>query len=371
MIISVGFSAGSRLFTGSCQTVARRRASRVVNCFSKMRTFLSPLAFAAALALAAPVWAQTSSGKSYVDAANLAVTPTGGRAKGLIIRDPQIDFDADSASYDGESVQKFTEIRARGNVRIRLAPKPKTRSEKPFQIQSKSNEATLTLATRTLVLKGNLSGFYRVAGGPQTLLRGEDATFNYSPQGLNAVIRPKAGEQVELLLPAEIGKPDALGPITARADLLRIDEANNAAYFSGNARAVSDSGANTLDVAAPSFTLTRASDGTIGTLATKGKTVTKINIAPDAKAPATANALSYVEVTADEATVNRATSTGVFNGNVVGFYRLQNSPQKFDISGERVTVTYDAQAAKNGNGLIVNVTGSPVRVEVPEFDLGL
>ena len=132
-----------------------------------------------------------------------------------------------------------------------------------------------------------------------------------------------------------------------RSDSLRIDEANNAAYFSGNARASSDSSDNKLDVAAPSFTLTRAGDGTIGTLVDEWKkTVTKLNVKPDPSAPATSKAISYVEVSADKATVNRATSTGVFEGNVKGFYRLQNSPQKYDISGERVIVSYDAQAAK-------------------------
>ena len=339
-----------------------------------MRTFSYSLAFAVALALAAPVGAQPAQKNSTIDADKLERTPTGGNAQGLVIRDPQLDFDADSASYDGADLRNFktvTELRARGNVKVRLAPKPKNGAERPFQIQSKSDEATLTFATRTLILKGNLSGFYRVAGGPQTLLSGETAKFNYSPQGANALIEGTPEKQVELLLPAETGKTDALGPVAVRSDSLRIDEANNAAYFNGRARALSESGDNKLDVAAPSFTLTRAGDGTIGTLVTGGKTVTKLNVKPDPNAAATANALSYVEVTADKATVNRATSTGVFEGNVKGFYRLQNSPQKYDISGERVIVSYDAKAAKTGDGLSVNVTGTPVSVEVPEFDLGL
>ena len=335
-----------------------------------MRIFFKPLAFAVVLALAAPVWAQTSSGKSKFSADNVRTTPTGARADGnVIIRQPEFDFDADSLAYDGAKLQEFSEIRARGNVKLRLAPRPKNPGDLPFQIQSKSDEATLTRTTRTLVLKGNLSGFYRVGDGPQTLLSGDKATFNFAPQGLNAVIEGLPGKQVELLLPAETAKADAIGPVTVRADELRVDEANNAAYFTGNARALSDSGPNKLDVAAPSFTLTRAADGTIGTLVTNGKTVTKINVAPDPKATDKSKALSYVEVTADKATVNRATSTGVFEGHVVGFYRLQNSPDKFDFSGERVNVIYDAKAP-TGAGLSVNVTGSPVNVEVPEFSLG-
>ena len=342
-----------------------------------MRIFPKPLAFAVVVALAVPVampvWAQTAPKKnSYITADDLRRTPTGGVAKNLVIRDPQLDFDADSASYDGKELQNVAairEIRARGNVKIRLAPKPKSSADKPFQIQSKADEATLTFGTSTLILQGNVSGFYRVGDGPQTVLKGEYAKFNYAPSGLNALVKGAVGKQVELLLPAETDKPNPLGPINVRSDELRVDQANNAAYFSGNARAFSDSGDNTLDVAAPSFTLTSAGNGAIGTLVTNGKTVTKIKFAPDANAPATANALSYVEVTADKATVNRATSTGAFEGNVVGFYQLQNSSQKFDIRGEQVTVKYDEQAAKNGDGLTIDATGLPVYIEIPELSL--
>ncbi len=364
-----------RLFAGSCQTVAHSRASRVVNSFSKMRTFFYSLAFAAALALAAPVGAQTAQANSTIEAAKIERTPTGGNAKNLVIRDPQLDFEADSASYDGKELTDFnsvTELRARGNVKVRLAPKPKTSAEKPFQIQSKSDEATLTFATRTLILKGNVSGFYRVANGPLTLLSGETAKFNYALQGVYALIEGAPGKQVELLLPAEAtNKPDPLGPIKVQSDSLRIDEANNAAYFKGNARVATERGANNLDVVAPSFTLTRAGDGTIGTLVANGKTLTKLNVAPDPGTPATSKAISYVEVTADKVTVNRASSTGVFEGNVKGFYRLQNSPQKYDLSGERIVVSYDAKAAKNGDGLSVDANGTPFRIRVPGFDLGL
>lgn len=337
-----------------------------------MRYSSKPLALALVFALAVPVYAQLAPGKFGFSANNsqLNSTPPGVRLDGnAIVRIPEMEVRADVIAFDGRNLQTFTEVRGRGNVRMNVTQTPK-KGKEAIQIQSKSDEATLTRVAKTLVLKGNLSGFYRVGNGPQTMLVGSIATFNFAGAGLNALIESAAGKQVELLLPGETGKADAIGPVTVRADSLRVDQANNAAYFSGNARALSDSGANKLDVAAPSFTLTRASDGTIGTLVTNGKTVTKINVAPDASAKPGGKALSYVELTADKATVNRATSTGVFDGNVKGFYRLQDSPQKFDLSGERVTVTYDSQAAKNGDGLNVNVTGSPVTVELPEFNLG-
>ena len=204
-----------RLFTGSCQTVAHGRASRVVNSFSKMRTTFYSLAFAAALALAAPVGAQLAQKNSTIEADRIERTPTGGNAKGLVIRDPQLDFDADSASYDGNDLRNFktvTELRARGNVKVRLAPKPKTSAEKPFQIQSKSDEATLTFATRTLILKGNLSGFYRVANGPQTLLSGETAKFNYAPQGVKRAYRRHARKnRSNCCCPPKTGKNRRIG----------------------------------------------------------------------------------------------------------------------------------------------------------------
>ena len=81
--------------------------------------------------------------------------------------------------------------------------------------------------------------------------------------------------------------------------------------------------------------------------------------------------LSYVEVTADKAVVNRATSTGVFDGNVVGFYRLQagGAPgENFNFKGERATITYDAKAAQTGEGLSVFVNRADM--QVPSFNLG-
>ncbi len=335
-----------------------------------MRHFSKPLAFALVIALAVPVCAKLAPGEYgfSADSSQLNSNPPGIRLDGnAIVRIPEFEVRANAIAFDGRKLQDFTEVRGRGNVNLRITQKPKGEGE-AIQIQSKSDEATLTRANRTLILKGNLSGFYRVGDGPQTMLAGNKATFNFAGKGLNALIESGTNNQVELLLPAETNKPDALGPITVRADALRIDQENNAAYFSGNARAFSSGGANKLDVSAPSFTLVSAAGGAIGTLTTNGKTLTKINVAPDPTAKPDAVTLSYVEVTADKAMVNRATSTGVFDGNVTGFYRLQNSPEKYPISGERVTVVYDAEAAKTGDGLRVDATD--VDVKVPAFDLG-
>ncbi len=346
-----------------------------------MRHLSKPLvASALLLALSTPIWAQTVPGKttltySKLEYRNNMVHIEGEPGKPARVKSPDIEVSANTIDIDRKG-DSFSEIRAIKNVVLKADIKSEKAGGETVHIESKSDNATLIKASRTLILSGNLSGFYRVGSGPQTMLSGNKATFNYSGDTLDALIESGAGSQVELLLPAESGKADALGPVTLRADSLRIDQKNNAAYFVGNARAFSTGGANKIDVTAPSFTVQRAADGTIGLLTTKGKTVTKLDVPPDvAAAGADAKGVgkpTHLEVTADQATINRATSTGVFDGHVIGFYTLQsgNAPgQKFNFNGEIATVTYDAQAAKTGDGLSVVVTGAPVEVEVPNFNL--
>ena len=263
-------------------------------------------------------------------------------------------------------------VNARKSVSIKFNLQPKSGQGETVRIESQSDVARFTFEDRTLVLTGNLSGFYRIGNGPQTTLLGSKATFNYSGDTLNALIESDAGNQVEIVLPAEQNKPDALGPVTLRANSIRIDEKNGAAYFSGNARAFSTDGPNKLDVVAPSFTVLRAADGTIGTLTTNGKTVTKLDVPPDPSATGIGKP-THLEVTADKAVVNRANSTGVFDGNVVGFYRLQagaTPAQNFNFNGDRATVTYDPTAAKTGDGAFA-IAFEQIDVEVPSFNLNL
>ena len=331
----------------------------------------------AALTLALPLWAQKAPGNFTYSAAKLSYRDGGIRLDGAPgkparVKNPQLDLAAQAIAFDATG-STISQVRARDNVALKIDLAPKTPGAETVHIESNSDAATLTTATRTLVLTGHLSGFYRIGQGPQTMLSGSRATFNYAGDTLNALIESGAGSQVELLLPAEKGKSDALGPVTLRADSLRIDQKNGFAYFTGNARALSTSGTGKLDVKAPSFTVARAADGTIGTLTTNGTTITKLDLPPDpnVRPDATATRPTHVEVTADKAVVNRATSSGVFDGNVKGFYVLQNSPSPFNFVGERATVSYDAKAAAqaDNDGLNVVVTGSPVDVEVPAFNL--
>ena len=363
-----------------------------------MRPFLMirpfPLFIVACLAAstcalcAAPVWAGLAPGKFGFSAPKAATTPGGYRLDGnateqAIIRLPQLEVTAGAIAFDGRTVQDFSEVRALGNVNLKITLQPQKSGGETVYIESNSDKATLTRADRKLVLEGNLSGFYRIGGDPPTKLSGSKATFDYGGDLLNALIESGDNAQVKVELPAETGKTDALGPVTLLADSLRLDQKNGALYFIGNARAFS-TGENKLDVKAPSFTLQRAADGTIGTLTTNGKTFTKLDLPSDPNPSATPSGTpsatpsgtgvgkpTHLEVTSDKAIVNRANSSGVFDGNVVGFYRLQGGAtpdEKYDFNGDRATVTYDAQAAKTGNGLSIVMTGGPVNVEVPAIN---
>ena len=257
------------------------------------------------IALCAPIWAQKTAGNFTFTYSKLTYRNNGVRLDGTAdkparVLSPELDLRALAIALDSVN-GSVSEVRARDNVALKLDIKPKTGEGETVHIESNSDAATLTTADRTLVLTGNLSGFYRIGDGPQTKLSGSKATFNYSGDDLNAFIESGPSSQVELLLPAETGKTDALGPVTLRADSLRIDQKNGAAYFIGNARATSSGGANKIDVAAPSFTVQRATDGTIGTLTTGGKTVTKLDLPPDPDVGANKTAKpTHLEVTSDK-----------------------------------------------------------------------
>jgi hypothetical protein len=74
--------------------------------------------------------------------------------------------------------------------------------------------------------------------------------------------------------------------------------------------------------------------------------------------------------------VRRSDNTLIFEGNVKGFYLLQNAgsaPSRHEFSGDRAIVKFVEEAAAsatNPAGLQVDVTGKPVSVQVPQFNLG-
>ena len=98
--------------------------------------------------------------------------------------------------------------------------------------------------------------------------------------------------------------------------------------------------------------------------------------APAAKPePNSIGSPTHVEASADGATLLRATSTVIFDGNVKGFYRLKGADgkaQDFNFAGSKATFRFNAEA-KGGQlgGLSVDVIGEPVSIQVPALNLGL
>lgn len=365
------------------------------------------LALAALLLSATPLLAQTQSpaakapGGFTYSAVNLVYRSNGVRLEGNAahpahVQSPELDVTAQVIAFDlaGNSI---SEVRAQTGVNLKLNFSSQGGGA-PAHIEATCNSAVLVPGNRKLVLTGNLKGFYQVQGGAKNTLSGDSATLTYT--GGNLLADLVGG--VTLGIPAEsTGRPDAVGDIVITAQRARINQSDGSATFTGNAHAISKGGANAFDVAAPQFILTRGSDGTISTLRTSGRTLVKLDLPPDpapaaaapvaaptattptpAKTAPTVSALgkpTHVEVAADGAIIERATSTATFDGNVKGFYRLSpptGTPQNYNFVGNRAVIRYvvptGAQATGNAlAGLNVEVTGVPVSVEGPAFNLGL
>ncbi len=352
------------------------------------------LALTLILSCSLPLYAQTkapaSTGNFSYSAAKLTYRSNGVRldgttAKPATVKSPQIDASAQAIAFDlaGNSI---SQIRAQTNVDLKLNFSPKT-GGKAARIEVKCASAVLTTATRVLVLKGNLSGFYQEEGGPKNTLKGDSAVLTFVGDNLNVALEGGA-QGVTLTVPAQgfgnaaAGTP-ATGTITITAKDAKIDQSTGTARFIGNARAVSSGSAQDFDVSASEFLITRAADGQLSAMQTVGRTTVKLDLPPEPEkaapaAPATpakpkTNNIgkpTRVEVTSDKADVNLQTSTANFTGNVKGFYRLQpttGAAQNYNFAGDQATIRYDAKAAETGNGLSVDVTGS-VEVQAPSFD---
>jgi hypothetical protein len=347
-----------------------------------MRSFLALTLF---LSCSYPVYAQTktpaSTGNFTYSATKLTYRSNGVRldgtsAKPATVKSPQIDASAQAIAFDLEG-NSISQIRAQTNVDLKLNFAPKT-GGKAARVEVKCTSAVLTTATRVLVLKGNLNGFYQEAGGPRNILKGESATLAYVGENLNVVLEGGA-QGVTLVVPAQgfgtgASTDATTGTVTITAKDARIDQGTGVARFIGNARAVSTGGGQGFDVSASEFVITRAADGQLSALQTVGKTAVKLDLPPEpAGTTPNANGIgkpTRVEVTSDKASVNLQTSVAKFDGNVKGFYRLQpavGAAQNYNFAGEQATIGYDAKAAQTGNGLSVEVTGS-VEVQTPSFD---
>lgn len=350
-----------------------------------MPAFFSRIGLAALLFFALPALAQTkapaATSGGFKSSGDLSYNSTGIRlqrnAKGLArVQSPEIDVTAQTISL-GLVSGKITQVTARGSVNLKLNLSPRGGGA-AARIEVRCTSAVLTPSERKLVLRGNLNGFYQVAGGARNTLSGDVATLTYPSNGNLVALLEGGARGVSLTIPAEtVGRADALGAVTITAERASLNQSDGSAVFSGKARAISKGGANAFDVAATSFVLTRGASGAIATLKTTGRTLVKLDLPPD---PTPANATSgvgkptHIEVAADSAVINRAASSATFEGNVKGFYRLapaSGAPQNFDFAGTRAVIGYAAAAPGGGNaaaGLSVHVTGAEVEGPALNFD---
>ncbi len=390
------FTASSPKFD-ACLSNCSLRFARL---FFVMKSFSRILL--SALLLGAPALAQTKTpapksapktpGNSTIRG-DLSYRPNGGvrldanAAGPARVTLPQLDVSARSVALD--DAPNISQVRAVGSVNFKLDLAPRAGAA-PARIEATCNSATYFVRERKLVLKGNLKGFYQVAGGPKSTLGGEVATFT-NPGG-NLLAELTGG--VSLVVPAEtLGRPDQIGALTITAQRAQINQSEGTATFAGNARAISTGGANAFDVAAPRFTLTRLAGGTISTLVATGRTLVKLDLPPDPTPIATPGATvptapvspdvpqkisvgkpTRVEVASDGAIIERATSTATFAGNVKGFYRLSAAgaaPQNYDFAGSRAVIRFVQPAdAKAGMLAGLNVDVSDAVVGGPSFNLG-
>jgi hypothetical protein len=355
----------------------------------------SRFAFALLLGAALPVFAQIKApakvpGGITISAEVTLARPNGVRLEGnpskpVRLTSPELDLMAQVVALDFDTTKGKTisEVRAQNSVSLKMNLTPKNGGA-PARIEVRCANATLTPRPFKLVLKGKLNGFYQVTGGAKNTISGDTATFT---QVNNNLIADVTGG-ITVNIPAEtLGRPDDLGDLTITAQRGRINQADGSATFSGNARATSKGGSNGFDVTATEFVLTREPNGTISTLKTVGRTLVKLDLPPDPAPQPVAGATldkpgvgkpTHLEVAADSATINRSTSTAIFNGNVKGFYTLNpaaQGPQSYNFAGDIATISYAPSPATGatGNalaGLSVQVKGEPVSIEGPAFDFG-
>lgn len=283
------------------------------------------------------------------------------------ISSPQLSVVAPIIAFDLAN-NTVSQVRASGGVTLKVNRSQTTNGPKTY-VESRSQSAVLTAGTtRTLELEGDLSGFYQIGSGPKSTLSGKQASLRFAGNDFSASV-----DTPDILIPAEAKKGvDALAELRVTANQGEITGGGAKATFTGNARAVA-SGPNPFDLSAPKFIVSRASDGTLSTLETQGKTLVKYDLPPDPKQSETPSALgkpTHVEVSADGAVFDRSTSQATFSGNVRGFYRLQSASgtRDFPFSGGRAVISFDPNAASTKAGLNVLVTGDPVAIDAPAFE---
>lgn len=313
------------------------------------------------------------------------------------IKSPQMDLASDVIAMDYNGGQ-ILEVRARGNVKMRVDMVPQGGGP-ASRVEASAKSATLKVATRTLVLEGSVNGYYQLPGGGKNTLSGSRAVLTFNADKSLLADLEGGTQGVKLVLPTENPSlPTSIGTVTVTAQKASLNSVSGVGQFTGNARAVSTDAANKFDVSAPAFVVSRGASGQLETLKTTGRTSIKIDfpaeeaattlpaapLAPTsvpADKPAMTDAArqlgkpTRMEVSADGATVRRSDNTLILEGNVQGFYNLTRADgtvTKQQFSGEKAVVRFvtpDKVTADLPAGLQLEISGKPVTIEVPQFDL--
>lgn len=296
---------------------------------------------------------------------------------------PQLEAHASAIAFEFSGNQ-ITEVRAVGNVRLKVNLTPKG-GGKVTRIETSAAAATLKPQTRELTLTGDVEGTYQPEGQLPTTFAGTKVVMNYVGADLNGVI----SGPIKLAIPAEMIQAGntstaAIGAVTITSREAKIDGKLGVVRFVGDAHAISAGGSNAFDVTASEFILTRSAANTIDTLKTAGRTHIKIDLPPEPVKPGDDKSKvgrpTKVEAEADGAVVNRATNTLTFEGNVTGFYVLAQAdaqPQKYDFTGAKAVIRFVPSEQANAEtpaGLkadITGVPGKPVEVSTPAFNFNL
>jgi len=331
------------------------------------------------LALSAIAMAQKAGDNFKYSAPKVTLRENGARLDGTAaepahISSSELDVTALAIAFDYTQNQ-IQQVRAIGQVHLNLNL-PGKNGAPATHVKATSDNATLNPTKRQLILEGNVDGYYQLGNGARTALAGTKAILDQSSGQLNATLQGP----VRLVIPPESTStnPGALGTIIITSQNASIDQAKGQVIFSGQAHAVSADSPNQFDVSAPQFTLTRSETGGIDTLSSQGQTTVKIDLPPqpaeEGAKPAAIGKPTHVEVTSDNATISRPTSTLTFTGNVKGFYTLAPAgqpSQRYDFAGDKAVLTQIPAEKDGSGGLNAQITGQPVTIFAPGLSFNM
>ncbi|MDF2439868.1 MAG: hypothetical protein JWN98_852 [Abditibacteriota bacterium] len=323
------------------------------------------------------------------------------------VRSSQIDLTAQVIALDYAN-NTISQMRAKSGVKLLLNLPGQGAGAEAVRLEVQADDTVLDAVARqgrrSLVLTGNVKGFYEV-GGVRNTLQGNKVIISFGTQpsrDLRADIEGgSGGVRLEVAGQNFGGETGQLGNIVLTAQRASVDQMQGQARLIGTARAVSSGGANSFDVTASEFLVKFGGGATrsLDSLQTVGRAQIKISMPPQpgttAKpAPAEdANSLrpTYVEIAADNATVAGASQTLTLNGNVQGFYRIaaptdtiatsggtaaaagssKGMAGDYRFSGSRAVLRMVAEKeATPENPIGLNLDISSVSMELPGLDLG-